>query len=73
MQVMWLTSMTTAILTMDFHLYMNVYKDAEFGTMLIRNAEGAEIKNVKVYFKAAPYMASNFLYGKARKIRKGQT
>ena len=56
-----------------YPLYMNVYKDAEFGTVLIRNAEGAEIKNVKVYFKAAPYTSSNYLCGKAKKIRKGQT
>ncbi|MCF0242099.1 MAG: hypothetical protein HUK25_05635 [Treponema sp.] len=55
-----------------YPLYMNVYKDAEFGIVAVKNAEDAEIKNVKVYFKASPYTASNYLCGSVKKIRKGQ-
>lgn len=56
-----------------YPLLMNVYKDVDFGTVHITNSEDAEIKNVRVYFKAAPYTSSSYLCGKIKKIRKGQT
>lgn len=56
-----------------FPVLMSIYKDVEFGSITVSNMEGVEIKNVRVYFKAAPYTSSTYFCGKAKRIPKGKT
>ena len=56
-----------------FPLIYTIYKDNQIGTITIKNSESAEIRNVKVSFRAENYTASDMSCGKIRMIRKNRT
>lgn len=56
-----------------FPLFYTVYKENPFGTITVKNEESAEIKNVRVYFRAKKYTNSEIECGKVRQIRKHRT
>lgn len=53
-----------------FPLLKSLYKDNEFGAILIENNESAEIRNVKVYFRSADFTASELFCGEVNRIYK---
>ncbi len=55
-----------------FPLLASLYKENPFGTVSIINNESAEIKNVKVSFKATDYTSSDMVCGTISKIFKGE-
>ena len=56
-----------------FPLIYSMYKENPFGTLYITNRESAEIKNVKVSFRADGFTSSDFMCGELDIIYKGQT
>ena len=56
-----------------FPLISSMYKEYQFGTLYVENHESAEIKNVRVSFRAQDYTASEFLCGTIDKLYKRQT
>ena len=56
-----------------FPLLFSIYKEEPVGTIIIKNKENAEIRNVKVSFRAEGYTASELECGKIRTIRKNHT
>ena len=53
-----------------FPLFYTVYKNSPFGTITIQNEESAEIKNVRVLFRAQKYTNSTIECGTIKQIRK---
>lgn len=53
-----------------FPVFMSAYRACPFGTVTIRNNEGAEVRNVHVSFRAGKYTASTFESASISKIRK---
>lgn len=53
-----------------FPLFYTIYKNNPFGTIHITNEETAEIHNVKVYFRAEGYTASDIECGSIKVIKK---
>ncbi len=56
-----------------FPLFARMYKDNSFGTLTIHNGETAEIRNVRLSFRAGDYTASEMLCGNADIIKKNQS
>ena len=56
-----------------FPVYSSVYDYESFGTIYIRNDEGAELRNVHVSFRAGKYTNSAKLCGSADKINRHKT
>ena len=56
-----------------FPLIYTIYKDNQIGTITIENHESAEIRNVKVKFRAEGYTASEFDCGTVKMIRKNRS
>lgn len=56
-----------------FPVYANIYKENGFAYANIINNENAEIRDVKVYFRAENYTSSLFLCGSIPMIRKGKS
>ena len=56
-----------------FPLIYTIYKENQIGTVTIENHESAEIRNVKVKFRAEGYTASEFECGTVRMIRKNKS
>ncbi len=56
-----------------FPLFYSLYKDNSIGTLTITNNETAEIRNVKVSFKAGKYTGSEFHCGDVNIIRKNNS
>lgn len=56
-----------------FPLLFSIYKDNPIGTITIKNKESAEIRNVRVSFRAEGYTASELECGSIRTIRKNQS
>jgi len=53
--------------------FMQLYQNSEAGSLLIRNNENAEIRDVRVSFRAAPYTASEFPCGALSFIARGRS
>jgi len=53
-----------------FPLFMSAYRACPFANVTIRNNEGAEVKNVKVSFRAGKYTASTFESASMSRIKK---
>lgn len=53
-----------------FPLFYTIYKNNYFGSIIITNEESAEIRNVRVRFRAEGYTASELECGKVSVIRK---
>lgn len=53
-----------------YPLFMSAYRTCPLATVVIQNQEGAEIKNVKVSFRAGKYTASTFESGTIPVIKK---
>ena len=53
-----------------FPVFMSAYRACPFGVVTIRNNEGAEVRNVKVYFRAGKYTASAYESASISKIKK---
>jgi len=51
--------------------FMQLYKNIEIGVLVIRNSENAEIRDVRVSFRASPYTASEFPCGTVSFIARG--
>lgn len=56
-----------------FPLVYTIYKENQIGTITISNHESAEIRNVKVRFRAEGYTASEHECGSIRMIRKNKS
>ncbi|AEF80052.1 hypothetical protein [Leadbettera azotonutricia] len=56
-----------------FPVYLSLYQRNSIGTLLIRNNENAEIRNVRVSFRAGKYTASEYACGTIPLIAKGRT
>ena len=56
-----------------FPLIYTIYKENPIGTITIKNNETAEIRNVKVRFRAEGYTASELECGTIKMIRKNRT
>ncbi len=56
-----------------FPLIYTIYKDNQIGTITIQNHESAEIRNVRVTFRAENYTASELECGSAKIIRKNRS
>lgn len=56
-----------------FPLFSRMYKENSFGTLTIINGESAEIRNVRLSFRAGDYTASEMLCGTADIIKKNQS
>jgi len=52
--------------------FMQLYQTNAVGSLLIRNSENAEIRDVRVSFRAAPYTASEFPCGTLSFIARGR-
>ncbi|MCL2758961.1 MAG: hypothetical protein FWD22_01980 [Treponema sp.] len=52
--------------------FMRLYQTSPIGTITIRNTENAEIRDVRLYFRAAGYTASEFLCGSVSIIPRGR-
>lgn len=57
-------------LTPVFPLFYSLYKNNSIGTLTIQNNETAEIRNLKVSFRAENYTGSDILCGDVRYIKK---
>jgi len=55
-----------------FPAFMQLYQTHELGTVSIRNAGNAEMRNVRVYFRAGGYTASEFPSGSVPMIPRGR-
>lgn len=53
-----------------YPVYTAVYQNEPFGTIIIRNNDGAELRNVNVSFRAGRYTASAKLCGSASRINR---
>ncbi|MBQ0039887.1 MAG: hypothetical protein KBS64_05630, partial [Treponema sp.] len=56
-----------------FPLFYTVYKESPFGTITIKNEETAEIKNVRVLFRAERYTNADIECGTIKLLRKHKT
>ena len=56
-----------------YPVYSAVYGNVPFGTINVRNDEGAELRNVNVYFRANRYTAGSKLCGSASRINRHST
>ncbi|MDR3020786.1 MAG: tetratricopeptide repeat protein [Treponema sp.] len=64
--------------TLDQHgelypVFMQLYQTNPIGSVRIRNTENAEIRNVRLFFRASGYTASEFLCGSATVIQRGRS
>lgn len=55
-----------------FPIFARDYQTQQFGSISIRNAESAEIRNVEIWFQAEPYTATPILCATIRQIPKGK-
>ena len=53
-----------------YPVYTAVYQNEPFGTIIIKNNDGAELRNVNIYFRAGRYTASAKLCGSASRINR---
>ena len=53
--------------------FMQLYQTSPIGSIVIRNNENAEIRDVRVSFRASPYTASEFPCGTASVIQRGSS
>lgn len=53
-----------------YPVFTAVYQDEPFGTIIVRNNDGAELRNVNVSFRAGRYTASAKLCGSASRINR---
>ncbi|MDR3020739.1 MAG: hypothetical protein LBU66_07535 [Treponema sp.] len=64
----------TALFTQDAPVYpalLQLYQTNPVGTVVIRNRENAEIRNVRLSFRASPYTSSEFFCGSIPLIQRG--
>ena len=52
--------------------FMQLYQTSPAGTVIIRNRENAEIRNVRLFFRAAGYTSSEFFCGSLAVIPRGR-
>jgi len=53
--------------------FMQLYQNADIGSLTIRNSENAEIRDVRVSFRASPYTASEYPCGTLNFIARGRS
>ncbi|MDR2964248.1 MAG: hypothetical protein LBU88_00535 [Treponema sp.] len=53
--------------------FMQIYQSTAIGTAVVRNNEDAEIRNVRLYFRADPYTTSEFPCGTVSIIPRGRS
>ena len=56
-----------------FPVFMQLYQTNPIGNVVIRNTENAEIRNVRLFFRAAGYTASEFPCGTVSIIPRGRS
>jgi hypothetical protein len=56
-----------------YPVFMQLYQSAPIGSVILRNNENAEIRDVRVFFRAGNYTASEFLCGAVSIIPRGRT
>jgi tetratricopeptide (TPR) repeat protein len=56
-----------------YPVFMQLYQSTPIGSVILRNNENAEIRDVRVFFRAGNYTASEFLCGTVSIIPRGRT